>query len=82
MTPEQLVAWLRDEDDGMKTPCLEAADLIESLSSKLDSAEMLVREIVAWFDVLDNIETKGIPEWPRDWLRRARATVSGTGEKR
>lgn len=44
----------------------------DALASRLDVASTLVAEIVAYFDVLDNPMSQ-VPEWPRDWLKRAKA---------
>lgn len=54
-----------------------------SEGEKPDDPAQLVREIVAWFEVLASKYGDGLtpgdeprdPEWPKDWLRRARATL-------
>lgn len=41
----------------------------------------LVREIVAWFDVIQNKQDwarRVTDDWPHDWLRRARAATESS----
>jgi hypothetical protein len=42
------------------------------LASRLETRSTLLAEIVAYFDVLDNPMSQ-LPEWPTDWIRRAKA---------
>ena len=63
----------------------EQAERIEELESRLDFAEMRVREIVAWFDVIANkyadssVMESLRGEWPTHWLSEVRPAISGCG---
>jgi hypothetical protein len=48
---------------------------VKELSSKLEPRSMLVREIVAWFDVIEGRYDNIVTDWPVDWLRRARESL-------
>lgn len=50
-------------------------DCVDYLLSKLEDRSMLVREITAWFDVIEGKYDNIVTDWPVDWLRRAREAV-------
>jgi hypothetical protein len=55
----------------------QAGTFLRGTLLKLDASSMLVREIVAWFDVMHSkYVVDGTPvelgkDWPADWMRRA-----------
>jgi hypothetical protein len=52
--------------------CVSGAPIVQAVDA------VLVREIIAWFDVIQNKHdwaNRVSEDWPHNWLRRARAAT-------